>query len=138
MQFEKESTDFKFRLNWGNYKLEKKEFDEDWVKCYALIFGTYCTGSTRNAVKELPSFESTIIHDPLELLTQVSILMHIPVRACYSLLLSLAENRSSLLNLRKIDDEKLLDYHERFSQEQNQAKSQLGMHILDTFLENTM
>ena len=69
----------------------------------------------QSAVKEFPTFESTIRDDPLELLTQVLTLMHTPVRVFYPLL-SLSKNLSRLLNLRKIDDENLLDYHERFGQ----------------------
>ena len=99
------------------------------------MFGTYYTGDMRNAGKELPSFESNTIDNPFELLKKVSILMHTPVRESYPLP-SLAETLSSLLNLRQSDDEKLLDYHEKFSQKQNLAKSQLGMQLLDTFVEN--
>ena len=88
----------------------------------------------KSALKELPDFESRIQDDPLEILESISKLMHTPMKACYPMA-SLAETFSSLLNLRQVENEKLLDYYERFSQEATVAKSLLGKDFLDKFVE---
>lgn len=90
-----------------------------------------------NAVQEFPAFESTIRDNPLESLKTFSSIMYNPLRTFYPLLL-LANTLSSLLNIKKIDDEKMMYSHKMFSREQNLAKSQLGKHVLDEFVENTV
>ena len=62
--------------------------------------------------------------------------MYTPVRARYPFS-TLAETISSLFNLRQIQDEKLVDYIERFNQEKQLVKTQLGKHFLDVFVTNT-
>ena len=62
--------------------------------------------------------------------------MYTPVRATYPFS-TLAETLSSLFNLRQIQDEKLVDYIERFNQEKQLAKTQLGKNFLDVFVGNT-
>ena len=88
-------------------------------------------------MKEIPAFKSVIRGNSLELSRKVSTLINTRVRACYPLIL-FSDTLISLLNLRHINDEKLLDCHERFRQEKNLDKSQMGKHILDVFIENTV
>ena len=137
LRFEQETADIKFKSKWDEYTKEKSQFDEEWSKAYSLVFQTYCTSEMKSALKELPDFESRIQDDPLEILESISKLMHTPMKACYPMA-SLAETFSSLLNLRQLENEKLLDYYERFSQEATVAKSLLGKDFLDKFVENTI
>ena len=51
---------------------------------------------------------------------------------------TLVETLSSLFNLRQIQDEKLVDFIERFNQETKLSKTQLGRNFLDVFIGNTM
>ena len=90
----------------------------------------------RTAIKELPTFESEIRDELLKLLEAIAKLMHTPVKACYPLA-TLAETLSSLLNLRQIEGENLIDYYERFKQEEVVAKNQLGKDFLVPFVEGT-
>ena len=76
-------------------------------------------------MKEHTEFENEIRDALLELLKVISVLMYTPVRARYPFS-ALAETLSSLFNLRQIQDEKLVDYIERFNQEKQMAKTQLG------------
>ena len=50
--------------------------------------------------------------------------------------LSLIEVLSGRLNMRQLGNESLVDYLERFEQERNVAKSQLGENFLDKFIEH--
>ena len=54
------------------------EFDEAWVKAYALICDSYCSRDVQWGIKEIPEFENSIRNDLLALLTTVEILMHTP------------------------------------------------------------
>lgn len=85
-------------------------------------------------LKELPDFESKIKGDPLELLKQVKVLMHTPIRARYPFL-TLTKNIASLLNTRQGEGETLLEYLDRFKQVKNVVRDQLGKHVLDRFIE---
>ena len=107
------------------------------AKTYALIYGTYCTSEIRTAIKEDPNFESGIRDDPLKVLEIISTLMYTPVRARFPFS-TLAETLSSLFNMRQIQDEKLVDYIQRFNQEKQLIKTQLGKHFLDDFVTNTV
>ena len=64
------------------------------------------------------------------------IITYTPVRARYPFS-TLAETLRSLFNLIQIQDEKLVDYIERFNQEKQLAKTQLGKTFLDVFVGNT-
>ena len=115
----------KFTQEWNSFKKEKKKFLEEWANTYALIYGTFCTSEMRTAIKEHPEFEEKIRDEPLELLKVISVIIYTPVRARYPFS-TLAETLSSLFNLRQIKHENLADYIERFNQETQLAKTQLG------------
>ena len=102
----------------GNKKLEQDGFDMryqaeikqflDWqsgleenlMKAYALILGTYCSKAIQSQVEEHPDFETTIIDDPIELLKTMNILMHDTVRVKYPYA-SLHDVMMRLFNLRQ-------------------------------------
>ena len=83
LRFDQETADIKFKSKWDEYTKEKSQFDEEWSKAYSLVFQTYCTSEMRNALKELPDFESRIQDDPLEILESIAKLMHTPMKVCY-------------------------------------------------------
>ena len=62
--------------------------------------------------------------------------MHTPIRATYPMI-PLTDVMSRLVNLRKKDNEYLLDYLERFKEESNIVNSQLWNQFLDLFIKNT-
>ena len=82
-------------------------------------------------------FETEIRDEPLKILEAISKLMYTPVRARYPYS-TLAETLSSLFNLQKIQDEKPVDFIERFNQEKQLARTQLGNHFLDVFVGNKL
>ena len=62
-------------------------------------------------------------------------LMHNHMRAKYPYT-RLAETLSSLMNLRQLENESLIDYTDWFKREMNTSKIQLGSSFFDTFVEN--
>ena len=91
----------------------------------------------RTAIKEDPKFETEIRDEPLRVLETIITLMYTPVRARYPFS-TLAETLSLLFNIRQIRDEKLVDFIERFNQEKQLVKTQLGKHFLSIFVGNTV
>ena len=70
------------------------------------------------------------MNDPLVLLERICLLTHTPIRATYPMM-SLTDVMSILVNLRQKEKIDILDYFERFQEESNIGKSQLGKHFLD-------
>ena len=62
---------------------ECKEFDEQWVKAYALIWGKYCSRDIQVAIKEMSDFESDIKNEPLMVLERIETLIHTPEKEKY-------------------------------------------------------
>ena len=91
-------------------------FNDNWVKAYALIWEGYCSKEMQSAIKEMSTYESQIINEPLKLLATVESLMHTPERA-KNPPLTLVEVLSSFLKLKQGDNEELLDYLSRFKSE---------------------
>lgn len=133
---EMEANRVDYELEVKDWREQIKKLDDNVTKAYALIFQSYCSASMQVAVKELPNFESDIRNDPFKLLEEVQKLMHTPMRARYPLL-SLSESLAKVVNLRQLENEELIDYMERFKQERNIARSQLGKGFLDSFIEYT-
>ena len=115
----------KFTQEWNSFEKEKKKLLVEQAKTYALIYGTFCTSEMVKIVKEHPEFEEKIRDEPLKLLKSINVLMYTLVRSRYPFS-TLAETISSLFNLRQIQSKKLEDYIERFNQEKQLAKTQLG------------
>ena len=103
---------------------KEEEFENNWVKAYALIFESYCSKGIQVALKELPIFETQIKNNPLGLLENVRKLMHTPERAKYPQL-TLIEVLSNFLKLKQGDNESLLDYYSRFKLEKNVVENLL-------------
>ena len=114
---------------------QEVEFEDNWVKAYGLIFETYCSRDMQVAVRELIDYETRTIDNPLELLTDVEKLMHVPRKAVYPTL-ALLETISSLLTLRQQEKEGLMSYLERFKSERNVVLGLFGKKLLDGHVEN--
>ena len=78
---------------------QKDEFKENWSKVYAFIFEQYCGKEMQVAIKELEHLKQKIQNDPLELLKEIRVLMHTPIKAPYPYM-TLTESLASFLNLR--------------------------------------
>ena len=125
------------------YQAEIKQFldrqsglEENLMKAYALIFGTYCSKAIQSRVEEHPDFETTIRDDPIELLKTINILMHDTVRAKYPYA-SLHDVMMRLFNLRQQEHEHLTDYVKRFKQTKDVVKAHMGSKWLEQFVEHT-
>ena len=90
----------------------------------------------QTAIRESQNYESTILDNPLELLTEVEKLMHVPRKAVYPTL-ALIETISSLLSLRQGPNDTLMTYLEKFKSERNVVINLFGKRILDEHVENT-
>ena len=75
--------DMKYMQDWNRYEQENEWFEEDLLKTYALIYGSYCTSEMRTAIKEDPKFESEIRDEPLRVLALISTLMYTPALVMY-------------------------------------------------------
>ena len=89
------------------------------------------------AIKEHLDFVIQIRDEPLKVLEVISTLMYTPVRARYPCS-TLAETISSFFNLRQSQDEKLVDFIERFTQENQLVRTQLDKRFLNVFIGNTI
>ena len=125
------------------YQAEIKQFldrqsrlEENLMKAYALIFGTYCSKAIQSCLEEHPDFEITIRDDPIELLKTINILMHDTVRAKYPYT-SLDDVMMRLFNLRQQEHEHLTDYVKRFKQSKDVVKAHMGSKWLEQFVEHT-
>ena len=127
----------KFIQEWNTWQKVNGKFGEDWAKTYALIYVTYCTSEMRTAIIEDPKFETEIRDEPLRVLEAIITFMYTHVRARYPYS-TLAETLISLFNIRKIQDENLVDFIERFNQEKQLVKTQLKKHFLNVFVGNTV
>ena len=89
------------------------------------------------AIKEHPDFEIEIRDKPIKVLEVISTLMYTPVRARYPFS-TLAETISSLFNIRQSQDKTLVDFIERFTQEKQLVKTQLGKIFIHVFVGHTV
>ena len=88
------------------------------------------------SIRELFYFETVIEDDPLDLFTQIEKLIHFLTRALYSTL-SLIKILTSMMVVKKHDNEKLLTYLLRFKSGRNVVKSLFGNQLLDCHVEHT-
>ena len=117
--------------------LEKiNEFEDLWVKAYALIWERFCSREVQYALKEMSDFNTVVKNEPLELLARVERLIHTHMKAKYPPL-TLLEVLYSFLNLKQGENEVLLDYLGRFKSERNVMLNLFGKKMLDGFAENT-
>ena len=132
---EQETLNRKYEAQLAHYFGQEVEFEDNWVKAYGLIFETYCSQDMQVAVRELIDYDTRTIDNPLELLTDVEKLMHVPRKAVYPTL-ALLETISSLLTLRQQKKEGLMSYLERFKSEKNVVLGLFGKTLLDGHVEN--
>jgi hypothetical protein len=122
---EQVGMDIIFQAELERYLDRKDTLEQNLTKAYALIFSTYCNKTMQNRIEEHPDFETTIRDDPIELLNKIKVLMHDPIRAKYPYA-SLTEAMSRMLNLKKNENEGLLDYVKRFKESRDITKSHVG------------
>ena len=72
--------DMKWKIEFEMHLKEYREFQDIWVKVYALIWENYCSREVQMDFKEMPDFDSTINNQPLVLLEQVEYLMYMTTR----------------------------------------------------------
>ena len=72
-----------WKVEFAIYRKDERKFDEAWVKVYALIWDTYCSREIQSAIKEMPTFETTIKNGHLVLMETIEMLKHTPEKAEY-------------------------------------------------------
>ena len=80
---ENESLKEEWKVDFQMFRDGEKRFENNWHKAYAMIWKSYCSKEVQVAIEEISNFDSRIENDPLELLKELEILMHIPQRAKY-------------------------------------------------------
>ena len=135
-RIEQETMNRKYEAKLIHYFRQNEDFEDNWIKAYGLIYATYCSREMQTAIRESQNYESTILDNPLELLTEVEKLMHVPRKAVYPTL-ALIETISSLLSLRQGPNDTLMTYLEKFKSERNVVINLFGKRILDEHVENT-
>ena len=113
---ENETFRGKWNIDFQLFREKEEKFNDNWVKAYALIWEGYCSKKMQLAIKEMSTYESQVINEPLKLLSTVESLMHTPERAKYPPL-TLVEALSSFLKIKQNNNEELLDYLARFKSE---------------------
>ena len=90
-KLEQDGFDMRYQAEIKQFLDRQSGLEENLMKAYALIFGTYCSKAIQSWVEEHPDFETTIRDDPIELLKTINILMHdtvgqnIPMHHCMML-----------------------------------------------------
>ena len=128
--------EMKWKIMFEIHMKDRRTFDENWVKTYALIWDKYCSREVQVALKEMPDFESSILNQPIVLLERVENLMHTPMKAKYPPL-TLVEVLISFLQIKQGDNESLLDYLSRFKSERNVMLGLVGKRLIDGYTERT-
>ena len=124
-----------FKIDFIIYRSECKKFDGAWIKAYALIWDTYCSKDIQRTIKEMSTYENTILNNPLVLLSTVEDLMHTPEKAKYPTL-AIIEVLLSFLKVRQGDDEELFDYLSRFKMERDIVMRLVGNNLIDGYIRN--
>ena len=136
MAFQQKMFDMKWQVDYKRFVDQEKEYQENLVKAYALIFESYCSKEVQVAIKELPDYQTHVLDKPLELLIKVEALMHTPQKAIYPLL-TLVEILLNMLQVKQTDNEDLVTYLSRFKSERNVMFNLFGKNILDGYVEKT-
>ena len=135
-KLEQDGFDMRYQAEIKQFLDRQSGLEENLMKAYALIFGTYCSKAIQSRVEEHPDFETTIRDDPIELLKTINMLMHDTVRAKYPYA-SLHDIMMRLFNLRQQEHEHLTDYVKRFKQTKDVVKAHMGSKWLEQFVEHT-
>ena len=90
--------DIKYTAKLNKHLEREAILDKNMAKAYALIYSQYCNKTMQNRIEEHPDFEMTIRDDPIELLNNIKILMHDPIRARYPFV-TVTEALTRLLNI---------------------------------------
>ena len=123
-KLEQDGFDMRYQAEIKQFLDRQSGLEENLMKAYALIFGTYCRKAIQSRVEEHPDFETTMRDDPIELLKTINILMHDTVRAKYPYA-SLHDVMMRLFNLRQQEHEHLTDYVKKFKQTKDVVKAHM-------------
>ena len=52
-----------FKIDFIIYRSECKKFDGAWIKAYALIWDNYCSKDIQRTIKEISTYENTILNN---------------------------------------------------------------------------
>ena len=80
---ENRMLEMKWKADYETHLREEVDFKDNWVKAYALIWDSYYSRKMQMVVRELPDFDTTIINEPLEILSPIESLMHVPMKSKY-------------------------------------------------------
>ena len=133
-RLEQDGFDIRYQAEIKQFLDRQSGLEENLMKAYALICGTYCSKAIQSQGEEHPDFEVTIRDDPIELLKTINILMHDTVRAKYPYA-SLHDVMMRLFNLRQQEHEHLTDYVKRFKQSKD-VVNQNGLNYLWSILKS--
>ena len=75
---ERETFNRKYEAKLGHHFQQEVKLEDNWVRVYGIIYGTCCTRDMKVAIKERPDYETVILDDPLQLLTTIYRIMHVP------------------------------------------------------------
>ena len=119
-----------WKVDYDWFKKDERMFKESWTKAYALIWKNYCSKEVHVALEEMSDFESRIKDEPLELLKEREMLMHVPQRAKYPPL-TLVEVLSEFTRVKQGEKESLFDYLNGFKSEVKIIKRLFGKGLTD-------
>jgi len=133
---EQESYDRVFKEKIKEYVKRDLKLNENLKKTFALIFQSYCSATMQRRLEEHPEFELSIQDDPIKLMEAIAQLMHEPIRAVYPYS-AVTEAMKRFINIKQKDDEDIVGFMERFSQQKNILQSHLGSDFLGEFVQST-
>ena len=96
-----------------NFNRRKDFLLENMPKAFSDIFIDFCTVPMQHNIEALPDFSSRIQDDPLELLKEIKIQVHDPIRAQYPMS-TVVDALSRWISAKQYDKEELSEYSKRF------------------------
>ena len=125
-----------FQDNMRVYNNKKKQYDDNKIKLYSIIFEKYCSKAMQNRIEERINFKSDIRDDPIKSLETIKQTMYVPTRSKY-VYDGIIETIKQIFDMKQSDDENIVEYSKRFKQALDEFKATLGKQLLDHYTKNT-
>ena len=109
---EQTGLDIKYTTDYKAYKARVDFLTTNMQKVYSIIIGTYCTNGMRTRISLLPTFKTTIMDNPIELLKVIKQCQAKPVSSQYPLITPVAHLKTFLIETQHHGEELVGHLHE--------------------------
>ena len=136
LRTKQKAMEVKYQIDYTRFCERQEAYKENMIKAYALIYGNFCTESMQTRLQQQVNFQDEIRNNPIELLKNIQILMHDPVRGRYPYA-TVTDAFKTLIFTRQNENEHILDYSKKFKENRDVLKSYIGDEMFHAFVEKT-